>query len=84
MHLLNGDTLSRKIGQSKWLQSMLDEGKKPAEIIETIYIACLSRKPSTEELEKLEAIVASEPNARNAVDDILWAVFNSREFLFNH
>ncbi|MCH8924373.1 MAG: DUF1549 domain-containing protein, partial [Planctomycetes bacterium] len=84
LHLLNGDTLSRKIGQSKWLQSMLDEGKKPAEIIETIYIACLSRKPSTEELEKLEAIAASEPNPRNAVDDILWAVFNSREFLFNH
>jgi hypothetical protein len=84
LHLLNGDTLSRKIGESKWLQTMLDENKKPAEIIETIYIACLSRKPSPEEAQKLEAIVAAEPNARNAVDDVLWAVLNSREFLFNH
>ncbi|MEX0977749.1 MAG: DUF1553 domain-containing protein, partial [Pirellulales bacterium] len=84
LHLLNGDTLSRKIGESKRLQTMLDGGKKPAEIIETIYIACLSRKPTPEESQKLEAIVAAEPNARNAVDDILWAVLNSREYLFNH
>jgi hypothetical protein len=84
LHLLNGDTLSSKIGQSKWLQTMLDEGKKPTEVIETIYIACLSRKPTAEELQKLDAIVAAEPNVRNAVDDVLWAVLNSREFLFNH
>ncbi|MEX0679077.1 MAG: DUF1549 and DUF1553 domain-containing protein [Pirellulales bacterium] len=84
LHLINGDTLARKIGESKWLQTMLDGGKKPALVIETIYMACLSRKPSAEESQKLEAIVAAEPNARNAVDDVLWAVLNSREFLFNH
>jgi hypothetical protein len=84
LHMLNGDTLSRKIGESKRLQKQLDAGQKPAQVVETIYIACLSRKPSPEEMQKLEALLAAEPNVRNAVDDILWAVLNSREFLFNH
>jgi hypothetical protein len=84
LHMLNGDTTSRKIGQSKVLQAMLDAGKKPAEIIETIYIACLARKPSDEERQKLEALVAAEPDVRKAVDDVLWAVLNAREFMFNH
>ncbi len=84
LHMINGDTISRKIGQSNWLQSQLDAGKTPAEIIETIYVACLSRKPTAEETQALEAIVASDGNVRHGVDDVLWAVLNSREFLFNH
>ncbi len=84
LHMINGDTVSRKIGQSKWLQSQLDAGKKPAEIIETIYIACLSRKPTPEETQALDAVVAASGNVRQGVDDVLWAVLNSREYLFNH
>ena len=84
LHLLNGDTVSRKIGQSKVLQEVLDGGKAPAEVVERIYITCLSRKPSDEEMQKLEPLLDAESNPRNAVDDILWAVLNSREFLFNH
>jgi hypothetical protein len=84
LHLINGDTLTRQISQSTSLQKLLDAGQKPQQVVENIYIACLSRKPSPEESQKLDAILAAEPNARNAVDDILWAVLNSREFLFNH
>ncbi len=85
LHMLNGDTISRKIGESKRLQQLLDEGKSPAEIVEHIYMACLSRKPSPEELTKLEPVLAAaNDNPRAAVDDVLWAVLNSREYLFNH
>ncbi len=85
LHMLNGDTISRKIGEGTKLQQMLDAGKTPAEIVETIYLACLSRKPSSEELAKLEPVLAAAAdNPRAAVDDVLWAVLNSREYLFNH
>jgi hypothetical protein len=84
LHLLNGDTVSRKLAESKRLQALLDAGQKPAQIFETIYVACLSRKPTAEETQKLETLIAAEPDARKAVDDIFWAVLNSREFLFNH
>ena len=84
MHLLNGDTVARKLGESKRVQKLLDAGQKPAQIVESIYLACLSRKPTPEEMQKLEVLIAAEPNPRNAVDDIFWAVLNSREYLFNH
>jgi hypothetical protein len=84
LHLINGDTLTRDISQSKRLQKLLDAGQKPAQVMDAVYMACLARKPTPEEVQKLEAILAAEPNPRNAVDDILWAVLNSREFLFNH
>ena len=84
LHLLNGDTVARKLGESKRVQKLLDAGQKPAQIVESIYLACLSRQPTPEEMQKLEALIAAEPNPRNAVDDIFWAVLNSREYLFNH
>jgi hypothetical protein len=84
LHMMNGDTIARKIGESKWLQAQIDAGKTPAEIIDNIYIAALARKPTPEETQKLTALVAAEPNVRLAVDDIFWAVLNSREYLFNH
>jgi hypothetical protein len=84
LHMINGDTTARKIGESKRLQAMLDAGMKPIQAVEQVYIACLSRKPTAEEVAKLETIIATEPNPRVAVDDIFWAVLNSREFLFNH
>jgi hypothetical protein len=84
LHLLNGDTISRKLAESKRLQQLLDAGQKPGQVLETIYLACLSRKPTAEEMQKLEALIASEPDPRKAVDDMFWAVLNSREFLFNH
>jgi hypothetical protein len=84
LHMINGDTLTRKIGESKRLQKLLDAGQQPMQVVESIYVACLCRKPTTEESQKLAAIVAAESNPRSAVDDILWAVLNSREFLFNH
>ncbi|HEX3725520.1 MAG TPA: DUF1549 and DUF1553 domain-containing protein [Pirellulales bacterium] len=84
LHLINGDTLTRQLSQSTRMQKLLDAGQKPREVMESIYIACLSRKPTAEELQKLDTILSAEPNPRNAVDDVLWAVLNSREFLFNH
>ncbi len=83
LHMINGDTIARKIGESKLVQTQLDAGQKPAEIIENIYIAALARKPTAEELQKLEPLVAAD-NPRAALDDIFWAVLNSREYLFNH
>jgi hypothetical protein len=84
LHMLNGDTISRKVGESSKFQQMLDGGKTPPEVVEHIYLACLSRKPSAEELTQLEPVLAAAENPRAAVDDVLWAVLNSREFLFNH
>lgn len=84
LHMLNGQTLQSKIQQGKLIDQWLKEGKKPEQIIEDLYIRCLSRKPNAEELKKLVAILAEQKNPKVVLEDVFWALLNSREFLFNH
>jgi hypothetical protein len=60
LHLVNGDTVTNKIAQSKLISGMLAE-KKPVEaIIEEMYIRTLCRKPTEAERKKLAEIVRRE------------------------
>lgn len=84
LHMINGDTIEGKIRGGGLIGRQLAAGKTPDQLIESIYIRCLSRKPSPEELVKLKAAVAEEKEPQKALEDIFWAVLNSREFVFNH
>lgn len=59
--------------------------KTPREAIEKLYIASLSRRPTTQEYERLTTYV-NRPGStpRTAYGDILWALLNSSEFVLNH
>lgn len=54
--------------------------------IETVYLVCLTRRPSSEELAhfagELKDIKGGE--RRHLVEDIVWTLFNSTEFSWNH
>jgi hypothetical protein len=84
LHLLNGNTLQTKIRQGKVVERLLAESKTPQQVIEDLYLRCLTRPPTEEELSGLTAIVAKEKDPRQALEDTFWALLNSREFLFNH
>jgi hypothetical protein len=84
LHLLNGDTVEQKIAQGQLIDKLLTGGMSPPQVIETMYVKCLSRKPTAEELQRLMAIVGAEADPKPALHDIFWSVLNSREFLFNH
>jgi len=62
----------------------LNEKKTPEQIIEELYIRCFSRKPTSEEMQKLVGMVSANPNKQQALEDIFWALVNAREFMFNH
>jgi len=54
-------------------------------IIEELYLAALSRFPRDEELALMRtAFDAKEIMRRTAVEDIMWALLNTREFVLNH
>mgnify|MGYP002623975449 CR=1 FL=1 len=85
LHLLNGQTLQSKIQQGRLSETWLKENKNPRQIIEDLYIRCLTRKPTAAEMKKLEGILADEKeNVKRFLEDVMWALLNSREFLFNH
>jgi hypothetical protein len=84
LHLMNGDTVAPKVQQGNLVGKMLQEKKTPAQIIETIFIRTLCRSPKPEEFKKLLAAVDAAPNKQQLLEDIFWAVLNTREFMFNH
>jgi hypothetical protein len=84
LHMLNGNTIQNKVQQGGLMKKLLAENKQPADVIDHLYVRCLSRRPTTEESQGLLEIVKSAPNMQQGLEDVFWAVLNSREFLFNH
>jgi hypothetical protein len=84
LHLLNGDVTTNRIAGGNLIGKRLEAKKTPREIIDELYLRCVSRKPTPAEMDKLEALVNAETDKRKALDDVFWALLNSREFMFNH
>ncbi|MEC9097189.1 MAG: DUF1549 and DUF1553 domain-containing protein [Planctomycetota bacterium] len=84
LHMLNGDTVNAKITQGGLVATRLGEEVPQEKIIEEIYIRCMTRKPTEKELTNLMELVGQEENKQQALEDVFWALLNSREFVFNH
>lgn len=56
----------------------------PSEIVDELYWTALSRAPSEDERRFAEAALASSDDRFAALQDLTWALLNSKEFLFRH
>ena len=85
LHLLNGDFLNKKIGDKAGRVEKLLTAKAPVpKAVEELYLVTLSRPPRPEEVAQARRWLAEAANPREGAQDLLWALLNSREFLFNH
>ncbi|MGH9341306.1 MAG: DUF1549 domain-containing protein [Acidobacteriota bacterium] len=83
LHLVNGDTLNAKLSRKgNVVDQLLEESSSSRGLIEQIYKRTLSRPPKSEELAQLTPML-EEPQ-RKTVEDLLWAILTSKEFLFKH
>jgi hypothetical protein len=85
LHLMNGSVLNQKIAAPAGRVDLLFRKKTPLpEIIEELYLVTLSRPPKPDEIERARNGIAKAPSPIEGAQDLLWALLNSREFLFNH
>jgi hypothetical protein len=85
LKLISGDALNQKVRfEGGALDRLVAQGLTDAEIIEEIYLGGLNRYPSAEESASLLDAIQSSKSRRHGLEDFLWALVNSREFLYNH
>ncbi len=86
LHLMNGDTVSPKIQAGNLVGKMLAEKRTTQQIVELMYLRAVCRAPTAVELKNLtDAVNAAPPAAKQqSLEDVFWALLNSREFMFNH
>jgi len=70
--------------ESGVLAAQVREGRSDREIVEHFYLAALSRPPSEKEHELCAAAVARASARRRGLENVLWAILNSNEFLYHH
>lgn len=85
LHLMNSPELQNKLADGRGLIAQGVAAKKTdQELIETMYLASVSRLPQADELKDAATYVAGAKNRQAALTDMLWVLLNSKEFLFNH
>ena len=88
MHLISGETLRHQTTAKggtldRWLA---DTSVSDEEVVRRLFVACLVRQPDPRELSLALAPIRAQgaQDRRRAFEDVLWALFNSKEFLYNH
>lgn len=86
LHMMNAPTLNRKITNSSgWVAQLAASDKTPEQITEELYLSTFSRFPdAAEQAAALEHFADPDIERRQAAEDLLWALFNTPEFLFQN
>jgi len=85
LNLINGQDLQKKLAHADGrLTQWLGSGKTDSELIEEIYLATLSRRPTAQEKDRMLTRAGAAKSRREIFEDMLWAALSSREFVFNH
>ena len=53
-------------------------------MVDSIYLAALSRHPSAKELTRARHYLETYPDSLQVLQDLFWALLNSNEFVLNH
>lgn len=89
LHLLNSSHIQRKLEQGPRLKALFDSGRKPAQLVDELYLTVFSRFPTAAEVKILEEYgrpgkSGARVKTREDWVDITWALINSTEFLYRH
>jgi hypothetical protein len=84
LHLFNSVELSKKVAGER-LKQLLADKRSVEDRLRELYLVALSRQPSAEEMTNMRAYLDARADSRAAAfEDLLWALLNTKEFLYNH
>jgi len=86
LHLLNSPEIAGKIEHRHGrARRLVNSDLSASEIIDQLFLSTVSRYPRKgERALMMEAFSNHGNDRRAAAEDVLWALMNSREFVFNH
>jgi Protein of unknown function (DUF1553)/Protein of unknown function (DUF1549) len=97
LHLLNAQDIQQKLTANDGRAAAMTKAEKPEpEKLRELYMTAFSRDPRADEVKLAETHLAkprvdaegkpldSQAAKRQGYEDILWAIINTKEFLFNH
>jgi hypothetical protein len=89
LNVINGETLNRRLHATGGTVDMLIKlGLTDSQVVEYLYLSTFSRFPAEAErrqfVESLATASGTHDSRRAALEDLMWAMLKSKEFMFNH
>jgi hypothetical protein len=85
LQMINGPLVAGKLRDANnRIGKLLAANRSDAEIAHDLYLATLSRAPREPELKAIADHIQAAADRRKALEDVHWALLNSKEFLFRH
>lgn len=85
LHMVSGKTVQKKVsGKDSVLRRMIEEDWNDRDIIEELYLRTVSRRPEPAEIDAALSAAEAAEGRRQGLEDVFWALLNSKEFLYQH
>jgi hypothetical protein len=88
--MMNGDLMQEALSgkPGSFLGDVCEHGNHQASpgafMVDSLYLAALSRHPSARELAQAGQYLEACPDSLQVLQDLFWALLNSNEFILNH
>jgi hypothetical protein len=79
MHMISGSTIQNKVNKAR-----IDLESSDEELIDRTFLSSLVRKPAAPERTAILDRIRSGADRKSVYQDLLWAILNSKEFLYQH
>jgi hypothetical protein len=82
LQMLTGEVITKLLQDpANRIGRLLAADKSDREIIDELYLAAISRRPTPIERESIDAYLKKAKSRRDALEDVAWALLNSKEFM---
>lgn len=85
LHFMNGKGINDRLSSAEGRAAKLAASQKPnTEIVRELFLSAFSREPTLDEMLTASLRIHASPDRKQGIEDILWVLLNSKEFVFNH